>query len=1513
MRDALSVGINTYQYLPKLKTPANDANAIATLLEQYGSFRVQRLPEVIREERTAVGRRTPVTLPELEAALIRLFKPSGSNVPQTALFYFSGHGIQRDAGIREGYLALSESQPEAGAAGLSLFWLRRLMQESPVRQRIVILDCCHSGELLTFSEADPGARPGTDRMFMVACREYEAAYESISGHHGVLTQAILDGLDPRCHAAGRVTNYSLTSAVSRALSAHSQTQQPLFENSGGEILLTSSSERLHPWAEANDYCPYPGLAPFDICHADYFFGRETLTRTLIDEVVTRPLVTLIGPSGCGKSSLLRAGLMAQMRRGQAFPESDRWRVRLIMPGDRPLTQLASAFIDPESTGLDRAEQLRRAEGFLQNVGPGLTQLLRGNLLKESASGLGARPRFVLIIDRFEELFTQCHSDRSQAERQMMIDALLYALRHAQDCFRLVLGLRADFLSRCLQNAALAEAMKPGLLRVLPFTYEQLKSAILKPAQKASLQCEPHLVYAILFDIVGAPGELPLLQYTLRELWKQRQQDTLTQSVYTSLGGVHGTLHTRASQVFKRLSPVHQDIAKAIFLALTQLGDGTEDTRRRVLKSYLLQMPYPAQSIEMTLEILVNEKLVVTSHQALGDSGHALNGDRNRETCPEASHAAANNSAPWTSPHAYGNGETVDIVHEALIRHWPLLQGWLSENRTTLRRQRSLEHAAMAWQQAGQLDRAEYLLQGSRLLDAEEFLAQPDATPTRTMQQYVALSRAIHQRSHWERRRLQFALPCFLIVTLLTGFSQYYGAAKERLLQTAQLRQSQSREQAAIAQAVLDDPNGDPTTALLIGKMALAQAPTAVAQTSVRQALTQLPLQTLTIGSSPITQIATSTGQIAIASADDTIHLWTSQSMPLQPMPLQGSPPNHILSASRSNSPESEAVSHLVFSADGGVIAAATEAVTGSTLIRLWSTAKGALLHEQEIDAPVTALALSSTGQRVAVATTTHLLRWETQSRDAAQPEKALLTVQAVRFKGDTALLALSGQTLYQWQLGSPMTAPVTRQLEAGPTPLNGAASQSEVSASFSADGTRLAIQAERAAQQLGVWQTANGSLQMLSRWAEDEQAPPCPVGEAQTLDQHHQYAAATATQGLQYYLCVKHLERIQLRYFKLRDAPTAIAFSQNSDYILAGDVSGTVRIWSLSEGELPTITAGQPVRWIRFASEDPETTEQGLRIDMVGLLPERRSARLIGTVDAGEISYQITPQGLTALPTSVSPALSAARAAASTTKQHASSTPTTPSISDQRSGQAPDGAIASAPVAWSSDGDQKLVIQGTTVRYQTASGQETLLHHDAEVISAHFSPSSAWIVVTEADRVTLWNRTTGQLVHQIHPPTEGDLTVADADPQSGQLIIGDNTGTIYFWDIPQSRLLTSFQAHTAALSALSFSPDGRRLASADRTGQARLWPVLPRSAIATNPLEFAIELADVGIPLIQLAFSPKGDYLALRDHRGQIHLRVSHPQVLETLSQSRVRRSLTVRECWQHLAPAMDCRTLDDG
>jgi len=226
-RDALVVGINTYRYLQALQSPAHDAEAIAQVLQTYGEFRVQRLPEIVQSEQPHIGKTTPVTLRTLETALVNLFKPKGRNIPHTALFYFSGHGIQKDAGIQEGYLAVSDAQPDAGFYGLSLFWLRRLLQESPVRQRIVILDCCHSGELGNppsinlQSERSPLTLLRENVTIMAASLSTQVSLES--GGHGLFSQALIDALNGgAADHFGEISTASIYAYVDRRFGAWQQ-------------------------------------------------------------------------------------------------------------------------------------------------------------------------------------------------------------------------------------------------------------------------------------------------------------------------------------------------------------------------------------------------------------------------------------------------------------------------------------------------------------------------------------------------------------------------------------------------------------------------------------------------------------------------------------------------------------------------------------------------------------------------------------------------------------------------------------------------------------------------------------------------------------------------------------------------------------------------------------------------------------------------------------------------------------------------------------------------------------------------------------------------------------------------------------------------------------------------------------------------------------------------------------------------------------------------------------------
>ncbi|MFN6519408.1 MAG: pentapeptide repeat-containing protein [Nostoc sp. CreGUA01] len=734
-RDALVVGINTYDRLKSLNAPANDGEAIAQILQQYGEFQVTRLPAVKDKENQTIriGKQTKVSLTQLEKAIVQLFKPEGKP-PDTALLYFSGHGLRKNVGIQEGFLATSEVNPDAGNWGLSLQWLRRLLQESEVRQQIVILDCCYSGEVLNFAEADPGDRgKGRDRCFIAASRDFEVAFEEINSQHSVLTAALLQGLAPKQDRW--VSNYTLVDLLNQQY--HPFPQRPIFANSGEAINLTRkwNSSVFNSTVQISAICPYKGLSYFDCTEADakLFYGRTVLTDELLEKVRSGNFLAVLGASGSGKSSVVRAGLLYQLKLGRRLSGSDTWQLKIFRPGINPLQKLALAFVESELSDIERASQLAKAEELIAKDTVGLGQLITASQTQ----------RVVLVVDQFEEAFTQCQDITKQ---QQFFACLLGALQRDDNKLCLIITMRADFFGKCLEQeyAGLAKKIQEHLVTVTPMNREELETAIIKPAQHVNLAVEPELVSQMIADVENSPGSLPLLQYTLTELWQQRTEERLTLSTYSKLGGVRGTLQTRATEVYESLSLEEQQATKRIFLELTQLGEGTEDTRRQIFQQDLVSSKHPEALINRVIQRLADEKLVVTS-------------------------TLSNQIA------------VVDVAHEALIRHWLLLRKWIEQSRDILRQKRKVEAAAIEWRDRGKAK--DYLLPGKRLRDAKEFQKQQAENLILSDLATEFIQASVRQRRNNRFRSIAF----FLIIPL--SLSVYVGIVIEKPIRIRQLWQT----------------------------------------------------------------------------------------------------------------------------------------------------------------------------------------------------------------------------------------------------------------------------------------------------------------------------------------------------------------------------------------------------------------------------------------------------------------------------------------------------------------------------------------------------------------------------------------------------------------------------------------------------------------------------------------------------------------------------------------------------
>jgi len=465
--------------------------------------------------------------------------------------------------------------------------------------------------------------------------------------------------------------------------------------------------------------PYKGLAYFKDDDARFFFGRTALTNLLLDRLQQSNFLALLGASGSGKSSVLRAGLLNQLRQGR-LSGSDRWKLRVMLPTEHPLKSLANEFVDQKLGNIDRAAQLATAEKLLAEGKNGLRRLVEAT---------AKTTRMVLVIDQFEESFTLC---QNLEEREQFFACLIGALEIGADKFCLAIAMRADFFGKCVEReyGGLSKRIAAHLVPVTPMNDDELREAIAKPAEIVGCEVEPILIEEIVRDVAGAPANLPLMEFALWELWQLRDGNHLTLQAYKQdLGGITGALEKRANAVYAQFTDELDKMAvKHIFLSLTQLGDGTEDTRRRVVMSNLVTATLSLEVIERVVRKLADEKLVVTDDREKGKvSGDAI----------------------------------VDVAHEALIRGWKLLHGWLDEDRQNLRQQRWIEDRAKEWLKLGKP--SSELLQGISLQNAIQLDQEKDVSPL--VKEFVQKSKKA-QKSSLLIRVSSWGIPfCTMLILL----------------------------------------------------------------------------------------------------------------------------------------------------------------------------------------------------------------------------------------------------------------------------------------------------------------------------------------------------------------------------------------------------------------------------------------------------------------------------------------------------------------------------------------------------------------------------------------------------------------------------------------------------------------------------------------------------------------------------------------------------------------------------
>ena len=704
--EAFVVGINYYPSftgLSPLTAAANDAEAIAAQLEQYGyqSFRVQRLPRQANQKgEWQVNPDEGVKGQELAESLRNLLTPPDNNPPETALFFFSGHGWQKSInGKDEVFLATSDALPNKEIYGVTMSSLGQLIQESQAKRIIVWLDCCFSGELTKYLPDNK------DYCIFTATRSYEPAIEikhreglftqtlpeGLSSDNytgGLFTQALLEGLNPEHYADGIVDSHKLAKFIQERMAQTGQAPQCF--NSVRSILLTSKASRK---AFINE-CPYRSLFYFSesLNDAQVFHGRTKLTQVLVEHIRKQErLIAVFGASGSGKSSLIRAGLLYQLKLGQAIPGSNNWiYLEPFPPTNDPLTKFYEVIEKTEELA-PIFRELKESKGHNSE---GQEDKLSGQDLVEFFQKVkDDKSPIVIIIDQFEECFTM----GDQGKTTEFITLLTDLVKTLPNLY-LIIGMRSDFRGRLREFPAFSQAII-AKINVEHLNRAEIEEAIAKPAEFVGLGIESSLKQQLINDVEDYPGSLPLLQYTLTELWNEARkqgEQFLRLETYTTLGGIEGTLEKRADAAYENLPEAEQTVAKRIFLELTQVGD-TFDTRRRLILGDLVNSHHSLEILDKVTEKLANkETRLITRTEA--------------EKAEDTDESKSQNLKSKI---------VIDVVHEALIRHWKLLGDWKQEYQTPMVIERKIEEAAQEWEEKGKKN--EYLLQGARLATAEDYL------------------------------------------------------------------------------------------------------------------------------------------------------------------------------------------------------------------------------------------------------------------------------------------------------------------------------------------------------------------------------------------------------------------------------------------------------------------------------------------------------------------------------------------------------------------------------------------------------------------------------------------------------------------------------------------------------------------------------------------------------------------------------------------------------------------------
>ncbi|MBI5931898.1 MAG: protein kinase [Chloroflexi bacterium] len=1136
-----------------------------------------------------------------------------------------------------------------------------------------------------------------------------------------------------------------------------------------ELAGDQTTETLLPSPEIKyEGNPYKGLRPFDETDNSKFFGRELLVKQLLASLQADELsshfMALVGPSGSGKSSVVKAGLLPALREG-AIPGSEHWFITEVLPSEQLIEELEASLLSISS------QKPADLMSILQRDEKGLLQAAR--LILPPGGEL------LLVIDEFQQIFTL--SDDTQRIRHFL-NLIVQAVTAPQSPLRVICILRADFYDRPLRYAEFGNLLRQCTEVIIPLSRAELERAIVEPARQVGVSIEPELLNVVVSEVVEQPGALPLLQYTLTELFDLRKGNSLTFADYQSLGGIRAILAKRADAIYQNLGAEEQKLARQLFLRLVTLGEGVEDTRRRVLQTDLPTIN--GVTMQGVIDKFTNYRLLTLDF----DPGTRI--------------------------------PTVEVAHESLIREWGLLHQWVQENRDDIRTQRLLASSAAEWYAADQ--DPSYLLRGARLAHIQEWSASTQIALTRQEQQFLLAGIAAYesemtQEQNRQTRELQLAQETFkaekrrvqqlrifvrvlglggVILIAVTGLAIFLGIQSRQNADEAQHRANIARALTLATQADLEMQGSLPERAILLSLAALDDFPyTWQAERALTQAVLANRLEQVINQDSPINYAAFSPSgnQVALAEKSGRVLIWDIPSQQI------------VFSIASSDSQ----VMMVVFSPNGRYLLA-----TGfDGKVRVWDTSSYEMVNEITHDSVVYHATFSNDSAYVISASYEGALKiWDVRT-GAIQwdfRDNRLTKVRSLALSPDgQSLLTTSTNSIYIWDLA-------LKTERAHLSYANGYIND----ANFSPDGQHIA--SAHADNTIGIWSVASEELNILLSGhtaAVNTVAYNFDGSQIVSASDDNTARVWNASTGAEIYTLSGHIVSVSSAQFDSQSRAivtagqdgtariwksvaglegqvighhdqliNAVAFSPDQHHLASASWDRTVKIWDIETGQLVTELPHEG--WVN----DVAYSSDGKLIATA----DRNGLALLWDVQSGQILQRYA--------------------------EHTSIVQTVAISPDNR---------------WVASGSSDHVVR----IWEAATGETQLVfdYHTAEVSDVVFSPDGLYVASVGFDgNAFIFDRETGEILHTFGGQA-GGLTSVDYSTDGKYLATGGVDHIIRVWDIKKNKLAFTLVGHTDVVNAVQFSHNSNRLVSVSDDSTIRLWDLKSHRTI----ISFSVGSQDI--------------------------------------------------------------------